>query len=229
MTECIAYTGAGSSARMTRALREAGIRILVQRGAIRSCGPSRMRGRKATPPADRYAYDTRVFEDWQAGRVFDAVAMLEYQVDVLAMAELDEPRRPDWIALPDVVADGEASLRLTLAALERLDQCGMLDAGLRYALVVQDGMTPASLPWDWPFQVVFVGGSTEWKWATAATWAKAAAERGRVVHVGRAGSIKNVLRARVAGAASLDSSAPLWSVAKLDRWVRALRCPLEEG
>ena len=225
----IAYTGRSGCIRTVRTLREAGIRTLVQRGAFRACGAARVRSMKAAPPPERYAYDTRVFEDWQAGRPFDAVAMLEYQVDVLAAAALPDERRPDWIALPDVVADGAASLALTLRALEQLDRIGMLDAGLRYALVVQDGMMPTALPWHWPFEVIFVGGSTAWKWATLEAWTAAARERGRVVHVGRAGSMRSVLRVRRAGAASLDSSLPLWSTAKLERFIRALTCPMPEA
>ena len=56
---------------------------------------------------------------------------------------------------------------------------------LRLALAVQDGMTPAEVSSITPRpDVIFVGGSTEWKWATVADWAKYFPR----VHVGRVNS-----------------------------------------
>ena len=53
------------------------------------------------------------------------------------------------------------------------------DYGWPLAFAVQDGMVPADVPSA--ANVVFVGGTTEWKWNTVATWAAAFPR----VHVGR--------------------------------------------
>ena len=66
------------------------------------------------------------------------------------------------------------------------------------------------------------GGSTAWKWQTAAAWSKLAHSLGLTCHIGRAGSIKRVEQAAAAEADSLDSCLPLWSSEMLDRWIAAL-------
>lgn len=77
-----------------------------------------------------------------------------------------------WVLVPDVVADRDATLREWDLWAPRL-------GGLRLAIAVQDGMTPADIPSE--ASTIFVGGSTAWKWSSLATWC----DVGRPIHVGR--------------------------------------------
>lgn len=71
---------------------------------------------------------------------------------------------------------------------------------------------------------LFVGGTLAWKMATGGAWVDEAHGRGLRCHVGRVGIPRRVRWARAIGADSIDSSAPLWSKAKLRAWISALEC-----
>lgn len=75
---------------------------------------------------------------------------------------------PDWLVVPDVPFDGEATIRQWNEQSSKHKDCGR-----PLAIAVQDGMTPdtvrsLSLQPD----VIFIGGTTEWKWNTLPTWCK---------------------------------------------------------
>jgi hypothetical protein len=73
-----------------------------------------------------------------------------------------------WAIVPDVPGNAAATLaRWPVYAPE------VIAAGIPLALAVQDGMTPDDV-WALEIQpeVIAVGGSTEWKWATVEMWAK---------------------------------------------------------
>jgi len=108
-------------------------------------------------------------------------------------AEQDNP--PAWVLCPDVVGDRDA----TLAAWGRWYPIAAA-YGWPVAFAAQDGMTPGDVPRD--AALVFVGGSTEWKWSTARMWCSAFPR----VHIGRAGSRKRLWMADRAGAESADSA-----------------------
>lgn len=86
--------------------------------------------------------------------------------------------KPLWILVPDVVADRSGTIERWFRYAPAAKACGW-----PLAFAVQDGMTERDVP---PAaEVVFVGGTTEWKWRTLPQW-KAAFPR---VHVGRVNNI----------------------------------------
>jgi len=78
-----------------------------------------------------------------------------------------------------------------------------------------------------PISVLFVGGTVEWKFKTGHEWVELAHSYGLICHIGRVGSMKRVIWARRIGADSIDSSLPLFSREKLERFLRALTRPLQ--
>lgn len=86
---------------------------------------------------------------------------------------------------PDVVGDWEATLERSLPVLEEIRYMGY-----PAAIVLQNGATAETVPWDL-IDVVFVGGSTEWKLGPEAkALCREARRRSKLVHVGRVNSIK---------------------------------------
>lgn len=164
-----------------------------------------------------YIYDNLAFGDWRAGRPFDERT---FSSDVEILSSYPDNQKPRHLTLPDRVAGGLDSLRLSLSWLPRI-----VEKGLRAALVVQDGMAVDDIPWAEPFDVLFVGGTKGWKIETMATWARAAHETGRDCHVGRIGSARRVGDARTAEVDSIDSSLPLWGEQNLDPFLRSLFVP----
>jgi len=103
--------------------------------------------------------------------------------------------KPRWVLVPDVVGDRAGTLArwAQFAPVARRH-------GWPLAFAVQDGMTPADVPRG--ADVVFVGGSTAWKWATVTAWCL---EFPRV-HVGRVNTIERVWLCEDLGAESVDGT-----------------------
>lgn len=222
MSSTFAYVGETRCRKTLERCRAEGFGTVIGRGRMNK---TPLRSRRI---AGRYFYESGAFEDFKAGRShFDETT---YLVEILNLADLPPEEQPDFAVLPDVVAGGLASLELSVRTLDRLENFGG-GAGVKlpWALVVQDGMAADDLPWDRAWEVLFVGGSTQWKLDTASGWVREGALHGRAVHVGRVGSAARVRWARAIGATSIDSSLCLWSEAHLDRFARALREPLPEG
>lgn len=79
--------------------------------------------------------------------------------------------------------------------------------GQRFMIVVQDGMEPRHLRrLIGPDVGIFIGGSTEWKLATMASWAKLAHSRGAQCHCGRVNSAKRIRLCEIAGIDSFDGT-----------------------
>ncbi len=192
-----AYCGETRARKTLASLDAAGIGMVIQRGRF-----------KVAPPRPWF-YDNAVFEDWRAGKAFDAAKWTEEVPRVLVST-------PDFVVLPDIVASPD-SLAFSLHWLEWLP-----DTSVPLALVVQDGMVPSAIPWAERFSLLFVGGTLPWKLDTGRMWVEAGHEHGRRVHIGRVGTAKRVAWAYSAGADSIDSSLPLWSVEQLRGFVRAL-------
>jgi hypothetical protein len=114
--------------------------------------------------------------------------------DFLAWARM-HPNKPLWSLVPDVVAD-------RLATLRNWDRFAPEVEAARFtpAFAVQDGMSPADVPQG--AAVVFVGGTTEWKWRTLKTWTSHFPR----VHVGRVGEVYRLWQCEDAGAESCDST-----------------------
>lgn len=104
-------------------------------------------------------------------------------------------RDPRWVLVPDVVGDRAGTLR----AWDQWSPAAF-SYGWPLAFAVQDGMVAADVPPE--ASVIFVGGSTAWKWRTVAQWCRAF-ER---VHVGRVNSYRRLWQCADAGAESTDGT-----------------------
>lgn len=103
--------------------------------------------------------------------------------------------KPRWIAVPDVVANREETLRMWFLHSPRVSKFGC-----PLAFVAQDGMTPDDIPPN--ADVVFIGGSDDWKMRNLKDWTSAFPR----VHVGRINGEKGLWECHEAGAESCDGS-----------------------
>ena len=158
-----------------------------------------------TPQSHRpEQYDVADFPVWAAdngcytlGDRFD----LDEYLGWLASFDLEARRTCLFATAPDVVGDWDATLARSLPVLPLLRA-----AGFPAAIVVQDGATPESVPWD-DVDAVFVGGSTEWKLsAVVGEILGRAIELGKWTHVGRVNSIRRMVAASELGAYSVDGT-----------------------
>lgn len=102
---------------------------------------------------------------------------------------------------PDVVGDAAATLERSRPWLARIRELGF-----PAAFVAQDGWEDHEVPWD-EFDVLFVGGSTEFKLGPVAAQAVAEAKaRGKWVHMGRVNSRKRLRYAASIGCDSVDGT-----------------------
>jgi hypothetical protein len=123
-----------------------------------------------------------------------------------------------WAVAPDVPGDAVATLAESAPWLPRIRALGV-----PVAYAAQDGADASSLPWD-HFDVLFVGGSTEWKLGgMARELAAQALRRGKSVHMGRVNSRKRIGIAYELGCASVDGTyiafGPQKNLPKLLRWL----------
>lgn len=159
-----------------------------------------------------FALDNGAFAAWQKQQPFPE----ESWRGLIAHVRL---RRlaPRWVLVPDVVAD-----RLgTIQAWSRWEpELRKTDWPLAFA--VQDGMSASDVPDS--ADVVFVGGTTKWKWRTVAYWAE---HFGRV-HVGRVNEVERVEMCERLGVESVDGTG--WFRATEEgRQAKALRNWVEHG
>lgn len=122
---------------------------------------------------------------------------------------------------PDVVGDAAATLDRSLPWLPRIRALGY-----RAALVAQDGLEHLTVPWD-EFDVLFIGGTTEWKLGRAARRLVAEAKvRGKRVHMGRVNSERRLRYADAIGCDSADGTylvfGPDTNMPKLLGWLRGV-------
>jgi len=102
---------------------------------------------------------------------------------------------PMWAVVPDVVGNRDDTLREWDRWAPRLEVYGW-----PLAMAVQDGMTSEDVPTE--AEVVFVGGTTDWKRRTLWDWAT---EHPRV-HVGRINTRKWLWECHDAGVESIDGT-----------------------
>ena len=102
---------------------------------------------------------------------------------------------------PDVVGEAQATLDRSapwFAPIRAL--------GYPVAFVAQDGLESLTAPWD-EFDVLFIGGSTEWKLgAEARALTVEAKRRGKHVHMGRVNSLARLRYADAIGCDSADGT-----------------------
>lgn len=122
---------------------------------------------------------------------------------------------------PDVVGDAAATLARSLPWLPKIRALG-----IPAAFVAQDGMDQLPMPWD-AFDVLFIGGTTEWKLGVPmAEIVREAKVRGKAVHMGRVNSLRRLGYAASIGCDSVDgtyiSFGPNINLPKMLRWVTAV-------
>jgi hypothetical protein len=140
-----------------------------------------------------YALDNGRFACWAKGAEWDEVAYTA----LLEWAHLARMRgqAPLWALVPDVVADREGTLR-------EWDRWVPLLKSFKFpiAFAVQDGMLKEDVPTE--ADVVFVGGTTAWKWLQLPYWCQHFPR----VHVGRVNSYRRLVFAERCGAESVDGT-----------------------
>ena len=101
---------------------------------------------------------------------------------------------------PDVVGDHAATVELSLPMLRRLHA-----AGFPAAFCAQDGWEEETTPWD-DLDVLFVGGTTEFKFRGGRDAVYAAKRRGKQAHMGRVNSLARLAAAAAIGCDSADGT-----------------------
>lgn len=189
----MAYASRTGTRRNLDALRAAGWRLMVSaRGVLRTEG---------FPYAlDNGAWTARQeFEKGQRRTPDPCLKSFRRAVDALG-------RGADFIVVPDVVMVADRSWAMSRAWLRRLRRDRRL-RGVRLLIAVQDGMQPDEIsPYLSERVGVFVGGSSEWKEATASAWSTAANKRGAWCHVGRVNTARRISICADAGVDSFDGS-----------------------
>lgn len=104
-------------------------------------------------------------------------------------------RQPMWVLVPDVVGDRIGTLKSWQKFAPRLKEFGWT-----LAFAAQDGMTPSDVPEE--AEVVFVGGTTEWKWRNVGLFAESFPR----VHVGRVNTLPRVWLCHDLGVESVDGT-----------------------
>lgn len=121
---------------------------------------------------------------------------------------------------PDVVGDACATWERSRDVLPRIRALGF-----PAAYVAQDGMERAAVDWC-AFDVLFVGGTTDWKLDIAPDLVRAAGERGMWCHQGRCNSLKRLRAAQAAGYDSADGTfikyAPDKNLPQVLLWLRSI-------
>lgn len=139
----------------------------------------------------QFALDNDAYINWRKGLEFDLPNWIKF-LDKIRL----QPHQPMWCAVPDLVADRDGTLN-------RWQRCAPVAAcyGWPLCFVVQDGMKPKCVPRE--ASIIFVGGTTEWKWRTIPMWV----EHFPRVHVGRCGTSRWKLeRLESLGVESCDGS-----------------------
>lgn len=137
-----------------------------------------------------YSLDNGKFAVWSSGKEWDADGYRTFLAKVAS-----QPHAPRWALVPDSVADPEGTLREWHQWAPEVARHGW-----PLAFAVQDGMGKSDVPKD--AQVVFVGGSTEWKRKTMHDWCDWFPR----VHVGRINTNRWLWECHEAGVESCDGT-----------------------
>ena len=176
----------------------------------RERAPEHTFGRVWTPELRRYGTPYIVDNgEYQAMRRGVEWEVEEWR-DVLNVA-VERPFPPDFVVLPDVYNDAEATLA---RHREHIDAVRSRD--LRPAAVLQPGMdavTQVRLAEQIGAGVVFVGGDNRWKRAVGEEIVTEAHDRGMAVHVGNPGLPGGLKWAQGIGVDSVDTSSVVASEA----------------
>lgn len=158
-----------------------------------------------------FALDNDAYTAWTSGLPWDEAAWRD-----MLRAVAQSGLAPLWALVPDVVADRDG----TLERWERYHGT-VAHYGWRTAIAVQDGMVPADVPPS--AGIIFIGGTTSWKWRSLPIWTEAFPGR---VHVGRVNELERLFICERLGVASVDGTG--WMRATTDgRQGQALEAWLE--
>jgi len=148
-----------------------------------------------TPPGPwpwmPYVLDNGAFPAFANKRPWDVSAWRE-----LVAWAANTGQSPLWALVPDVVADAKATIQQWAVYSAELGE-----RGWPLAFAAQDGMEPRDVPGG--ASVVFLGGSTEWKWAHLTEWACAFPGR---LHVGRVNGLRQLRLCADVGVQSCDGT-----------------------
>jgi hypothetical protein len=114
--------------------------------------------------------------------------------------------KPEWAAVPDVVADRERTIEnwpIYSPIVKRM--------GWSTAFCVQDGMTPSDVPKD--ADVVFVGGTDGWKFRYLKTWT----DNFQRVHCARVNAIRSIEMCEQLGCESVDGTGWFRDPSRIDK------------
>lgn len=127
-------------------------------------------------------------------------------LDQIAAAPRDQLK---FVAAPDAVERTRDGIIGSWEGTRWLWHCwrpALVARNLPAAIVLQDGATPDTVPWD-EIAAVFVGASTRWKLSsTAELLVRMARARGLWTHIGRVNTMPRVARAEAMQAHSIDGS-----------------------
>jgi hypothetical protein len=152
-----------------------------------------------------WAADNGCFAQGEAFKLGRYVTWLEEKVAPYREACL-------FATAPDVICDHEATWRRSAPVLPILRALGY-----RAAFVAQNGAEASSIEWD-AFDVLFLGGDTEWKLSQRTRrLVEEAKGQGKWVHMGRVNSLKRLQRATLWGCDSADGT---YVKFRPDRYVR---------
>jgi hypothetical protein len=187
------------------------------RGMRLLTGPDQLTRYEREVPPLSYAMDNGAWGCFQRGEPFAPDPFRR------ALAKWGEAA--DWIALPDIVNGGPASLALSASWIDEVRPVG------RPMLIpVQDGMTADDLR---PFVArgigIFVGGLTAWKESSLPMWGALKRETGCYLHVGRVNSGRRVQLAIDAGADSTDGTTLTQYSVNAPKMDGASRCEARES
>src|SRR5215211_5688048 len=127
-----------------------------------------------------------------------------------------------FITAPDVVGNAASTWTLTAPILPRIRALGF-----PASLVAQDGFDASAVDWS-AFDVLFLGGSTEWKLSHHARDAVSEAKRhGKRTHMGRVNSLLRLRTAALWGCDTADGTflafGPDKNTPRLLKWLDALK------
>lgn len=151
-------------------------------------GPSNYKSPRVGVP---FVLDNDAYLNYKNGESFDSSKWKAF-LDKVKTTGHD----PLWIVVPDVVADRDGTIQNWVRFSPTAHEYGW-----PLAFVVQDGMTSKDIPGN--CDLIFVGGTTSWKWRSIPMWCKTHPR----VHVGRCGTSRWKLdRLEQLGVESCDGS-----------------------
>jgi len=135
-----------------------------------------------------WALDNGVFGAWKNGKSWSEEPFYQYLESYAAW-------KPLWAVVPDSIGNRDQTLEMW-----GQHQAAVAAFGVPLAFAVQDGMEASDVPPN--ADVVFVGGSTSWKWRNLRVWTVNFPR----VHVGRVNTARLLEMAESCGAESCDGT-----------------------